>query len=147
MLRKNDKHARANRTLDAAYLIADIEKIENGSVYRGKEAPVSTEADGGESTLAVYIKEEPEPMIVKCAKPGQAEAWMEVFRTCMTSIKSQSGQPADELQNAYPGVIMGMKREAFKTRTKKDRLSRAQFASSVQWGDDDDSDSDYDDGM
>jgi hypothetical protein len=72
---------------------------------------------------------------------------MEVFRTCMTSLKSQSGQPADELQNAYPGLIRGLKREALKIRTKKERPSRARFPSAIEWGDDDDTDSDYDGGM
>ena len=160
-LKRNHKKARISRKLDSALCMADIEKIEIiglcqrlgaefcrrhtgiASVFLAGQRNTnlsSAESQWEHSTLAVFIKGETEPMLLTCAKPGHAEAWMEAFRTCIKSLKSNFQR--EDLEQSHQGLINGL---IEKKKIKNDRLSRAKFGASViQWADGDDTDEDED---
>jgi len=144
---KGRKKTGTNRKLDAAFQLADVEKIENLAFSPGSENSFTAYSECKQSTLAVYIKGESEPIMVTCGKPGHAVAWMETFSTCMASFKSHfPAEFSDECENSRRGLLIGSD-DAPKTRKKKNRVSRAAFLNSgISWGDDDDTDEDYEDG-
>merc|ERR1712194_417430 len=151
-LKRNHKKARISRKLDAAFCMADIEKIEiiglcqrlgteccrqhTGidsifpvEIRQGNKNIISADSQWENSTLAVFTKGETEPMLLTCAKPGHAGAWMEAFRTCIKSLKSNVQE--EDLEQSHQGLIHGL---IEKKKIKNDRLSRAKFgASAIQW--------------
>lgn len=140
------------RKIDAAYCMSDIDKIIDVGLCYGAD---EFDPDCAKLTFAVYIKNMKDPLVVTCSKSGQVEAWMDAFRTCITSLKSQIppqpggpilGSPSqqshlldhDRRYNAsHSGLITGLPdlpRERSKSHDKM--LDRDSRGSAIDWGDD-----------
>mmetsp|Transcript_22169 Transcript_22169/g.46777 ORF Transcript_22169/g.46777 Transcript_22169/m.46777 type:complete len:496 (+) Transcript_22169:132-1619(+) len=150
-LRKNVSETAVTRKCDVAFEMTDIEKVEQISIcYYGNMKKVfacSKAASIAKVTFAVYIKGVHEPLMVTCSKPGHVDAWMEAFRTCITSLQSHAGLTRDSVKNiehCHQGLIRGVvdPLKGTEDMPPEEKMKTVRYEewnrSSIDWGDDDD---------
>mmetsp|Transcript_8593 Transcript_8593/g.19311 ORF Transcript_8593/g.19311 Transcript_8593/m.19311 type:complete len:432 (-) Transcript_8593:122-1417(-) len=119
--------------LDAAFLLSDIDRIENLGVCHLTSTQLLPTSDWARHTFAIFLKEVEEPILVACSKPGHVEPWMHAFSACIESLKQKRhGSHANILpEGSEPGVVLGVKDE----KKRKKRTSRDMWkGSTVDWG-------------
>lgn len=88
--KRNLATSSVTRTLDVAFQMSDIKKIERMDTRNGNNYALANNLELTHLSYAVHLKGLADPLVVTCGKPGHAEAWMEVFRSGMKSLKLQT---------------------------------------------------------
>ena len=75
----------AERKLESAFRISDIDRIESLHICSSEQTRSFANSNWADISFAIFIKGVKEPMIVVCSKPEQREAWVDAFSKCVVN--------------------------------------------------------------
>lgn len=131
------------RKLDVAFRMTDIDRIENIGVCHGD----IFDQECAKLTFALYLKGVENPLVMTCSKRGHVGAWMEAFRTCIKSLKSQrpserTFRNSNPFTHSHVGLITGLpelpKEKRSEPQSEQSKRGYSTLSSRIDWGDDDD---------
>ena len=72
----------AERKLECAFPLLDIEKIESINVCCSEQTELFAKSSWSELMFAIFIKGRATPLLLVCSKPAHRLAWVDAFRIC-----------------------------------------------------------------
>lgn len=75
----------AQRKLECAYLLTDIEKVECLDICHSAKTRMFAESSFGNLSFAIFLKGQEQPLCVICSKPEHKNAWINAFKVCIVN--------------------------------------------------------------
>ncbi len=87
------------RTLECAYLLTDVEKIECLSVCHSAKTRMFAQSSFGSLSFAIHVRGQEQPMVLICSKPEHKDAWINACKVCIiNSIQNATDTKAKEIR-------------------------------------------------
>mmetsp|Transcript_6123 Transcript_6123/g.8926 ORF Transcript_6123/g.8926 Transcript_6123/m.8926 type:complete len:446 (+) Transcript_6123:247-1584(+) len=90
------------RTLEYAYLLTDVEKIECLSVCHSAKTRMFAQSSFGSLSFAIHVRGQEQPVVLICSKPEHKDAWINAFKVCMiNSIQNATDTTSKEIRGKF----------------------------------------------